>query len=201
MKRRSGFTVSLIVSASIVATFFLIAEPAMAQEDLRSQVNIQVTGLIPKDSNATDSNGDPITSHSNNSAGFLAGYTFHLNRWVALEGDYGFNRNTTTYSGSFGTSGIEANVHQMTGAFLLSLPIKVPRMRPYALAGGGALRFDPTSNLDSTTLGALDMTRHFGVRGEYRGMLVKVPDFAVATLAMGTTTHLAQPSGGIYFRF
>jgi outer membrane immunogenic protein len=216
MKRRSGFTVSLIVSASIVATFVLIAEPAMAQEDLRSQVNIQVTGLIPKDSNATDSNGDPITSHSNNSAGFLAGYTFHLNRWVALEGDYGFNRNTTTYSGSFGTSGIEANVHQMTGAFLLSLPIKVPRMRPYALAGGGALRFDPTSNLDSTTLGALaqtkgaflygagmniDMTRHFGVRGEYRGMLVKVPDFAVATLAMGTTTHLAQPSGGIYFRF
>jgi Outer membrane protein beta-barrel domain len=137
MKRHSGFTVSLIVSASIFATFFLIAEPAMAQEDLRSQVNIQVTGLIPKDSSGTDSNGDAIMNHSNKSAGFLAGYTFHLNRWVAVEGDYGFNRNTETYSGSFGTSGIEANVHQMTGAFLVSLPIKVPRMRPYALAGGG----------------------------------------------------------------
>jgi len=216
MSTRSGFTASLVVLGSIFSTFFGVVEPAMAQEDLRSQVNFQVTALIPKDSSGTDSNGDAIMDHSTKSAGFLAGYTFHLNRWAAVEGDYGFSRNTETYTGSFGTSGIEANVHQMTGALLLSLPIKVPRMRPYALAGAGALRFDPTSNLDSTILGAqaqtkgaflygagvnIDMTRHIGVRGEYRGMLVKVPDFGVATLTLDTTTHLAQPSGGIYFRF
>src|SRR5262249_50036933 len=151
----------------------------MAQEETRSQVNLQLTGLIPKDSSGTDTNGNGITDQATRSVGFLAGYTFKLNRWAAVEGDYGFSRNTETYSGSFGTGGIQANLHQMTGAFVVNFPVNTHRMRPYGLAGAGVLRFDPTSDLDSLALGAqsqtkgafvygggvnVDLTRKIGVR-------------------------------------
>src|SRR5215471_11212618 len=76
MSTRSGFTASLVVLGSIFATFFLVVEPAMAQEGLRSQVNFQVTGLIPKDSSGTDSNGDAIMDHSPNLPVFLPATRF-----------------------------------------------------------------------------------------------------------------------------
>ena len=216
MKTRVNYTTGLIALGSIVISMLLMALPAWAQEEVRSQVNLQVTGLVPKDSSGTDSSGNGITDHASKSGGILAGYTFNLNRWAAVEGDYGFSRHTDTYSGTFGTYGIQANLHEITGAFLLRLPIAVSRARPYALAGAGALRFNPTSNLDSMAVGAqaqtkgvflygggvnIDLKRNIGVRAEYRGMLVKVPDFGDASLTMNTTTHLAQPSIGIYYRF
>jgi len=216
MKRYVDSKISSIALAVVFATLFLIARPAMAQEEMRSQVNLQFTGLIPKDSSGTDFNGNGITDHGSRSGGLLAGYKFSLNRWAAVEGNYGFSRDTQSYSGSFATYGIQADVHEMTGAFVLRLPVSVSRMRPYALAGTGVLRFDPTSNLDSITLGAqaqtkgvflygggvdVDMTRNFGVRAEYRGLLTKTPDFSESALTIGTMTHIAQPSVGIYFRF
>ena len=103
MKRRMDSTMNLITSGIILTSLVLMAVPAMAQEETRSQVNLQLTGLIPKDSSATDTNGSGITDQATRSVGFLAGYTFKLSRWAAVEGDYGFSRNTETYSGSFGT--------------------------------------------------------------------------------------------------
>jgi len=182
----------------------------MAQEEMRSQVNLQFTGLVPK-----DSSGNGITDHVTRSGGLLAGYTFNLNRWAAVEGDYGYSRNTQNYSGLFGSSAVQANVHQVTGAFVLRIPVSIGKVRPYALAGTGALRFDPTSNIGNTPGTAsqskavflyggganFDVTRHVGIRAEYRGLLANVPDFTLTGLTPGTMTHLAQPSVGVFFRF
>ena len=46
-----------------------------------------------------------------------------------------------------------------------------------------------------------DITHNFGVRGEYRGLIYKVPDFSVQSLNPDKFTHLAQPSVGFFFRF
>jgi len=188
----------------------------MAQEEVRSQVNLQLTGLVPGDTSGMDASGNPITDHASRSGGFLLGYTFNLNRWAALEGNYGYSRDTQYYSGSFGTSGVQTNLHEMTGAFLFTLPVHIARVRPYALAGTGALRFVPTSDAMSLVPGTqgqtravflyggganFDLTRNIGIRAEYRGLLSKTPDFGLSTLTMGTKTHFAQPSIGVYFRF
>jgi opacity protein-like surface antigen len=82
------------------------------------------------------------------------------------------------------------------------------------LAGGGALVFDPVNNLQSSgidrqTKGAFvyggglnfDVTRNFGIRTEYRGLVFKAPDFTVNALNLDKVTHLAQPSVGFFVRF
>lgn len=88
--------------------------------------------------------------------------------------------------------------------------------KPYVLAGLGALVFDPTNNAGGFLLGAqsqeraaflygggadYDVAKHLTVRAEYRGFVYERPDFEVATLHSGATTHTAQPSAGIVFRF
>jgi opacity protein-like surface antigen len=84
------------------------------------------------------------------------------------------------------------------------------------LAGTGALIFDPTGNrggfvsgVGSETKAAFvygggvdfDPSSHFALRAEYRGFVYGQPDFGLASLHSGATTHSAQPSAGIVFRF
>jgi len=202
--------------AILLGTVFVVALPVMAQENLRSQANFQFMGLIPKDSTGTDLSGNPITEHATRSGGFLAGYTFNLNRWAAVEGDYGYSRDTQNFSSLFGPSAVQTRLHEMTVAFVVRMPVSVARLHPYALGETGALRFDPTNNSPSMVPGALaqtkpvflygggvnvDLRRNFGVRVDYRGLLSRIPDFKLATLTVGRTTHLAEPSVGVYVRF
>jgi hypothetical protein len=60
-----------------------IAGSGVAQ-NLRSEVSIQGTGNITKNSDDLD-----IPHEATKSGGFLAGYRFHLTPWFALQGDYG----------------------------------------------------------------------------------------------------------------
>jgi hypothetical protein len=45
------------------------------------------------------------------------------------------------------------------------------------------------------------LTKHFSLRGEYRGYVYKDADFGVRALNTDSWTHTAQPSAGIVFRF
>ena len=132
MNRYVHSSSKLIGLVGVLAMTLVLAGTAMAQEEMRSQVNLQFTGLVPK-----DSSGKGITDDVTKSGGLLAGYTFNLNRWAAVEGDYGYSRNTQNYSGLFGSSAVQANVHQVTGAFVLRIPVSIGKVRPYALAGTG----------------------------------------------------------------
>src|SRR6266571_2725437 len=84
----------------------------------------------------------------------------------------------------------------------------------YVLAGAGAMIFDPTDRSIGNGVGRqtkaafvyggglnFDITRNFGVRTEYRGLVYNVPDFTLSSLHLDKTTHLAQPSVGFFFRF
>jgi len=105
-------------------------------------------------------------------------------------------------------------MHELTGSFVAHIPVRVANIRPYALAGAGALIFDPTdryllNGVDRQTKPAFvygggfnfDLTRNFGVRAEYRGLVYKVPDFSLNNLNLDKVTHLAQPSIGFFVRF
>ncbi|PYV58686.1 MAG: hypothetical protein DMG91_03235 [Acidobacteria bacterium] len=189
----------------------LFSMGAMAQEG-RQEVSVQGTGFFTKDSN---NNG--INQRATDSGGFLIGYRYHLNRWLAAETAYGYARNTQQFSVPVGGFGIQSDVHQATGGVILNIPHAAKwRINPYVLAEGGALIFNPTSNgngfgpgVDSQAKGVFvygggadySLSRHFLLRAEYRGLVYKTPDFGLAALHTDATTHTAQPSAGIVFRF
>jgi len=192
----------------VVTGLVLFATAAMAQVEQPSQISLQGTGLFTKDSNAGSA-----TQRATDSGGLLVGYSYQFNKWAGVEGNYGYSRNTQNYFGSFGQSGIRTDFHEVLGSFVFHIPVRVANVRPYALAGGGALIFNPVDNfvngIDRQTRGAFvygggfnfDVTRNFGIRTEYRGLVYKAPDFTQPALNLDKVTHLAQPSAGFYFRF
>jgi opacity protein-like surface antigen len=198
-------------TAIILAGFvILLSLGALAQES-RSEISLQGTGFFTR-----DTSGQGISRTTTDTGGFLVGYRYHINRWIAAEGDYGFDRNTQRYFGSFGQSRVQANVHTVTGDLVVKLPLPVRRVSAYALAGGGGLIFDPTGNSGGSAPGAgsqgrgtflygagadYALTRHFSLRAEYRGFVYKDPDFGLRALNTNSWTHTAQPSAGIVFHF
>jgi opacity protein-like surface antigen len=186
----------------------LCATAAMAQVEQPSQISVQGTALITKDSTT-----DSATHTATRSGGLLVGYSYEFNSWAGVEGNYGYTRNTQNYIGTFGQSSVRADMHELTGSFVVHIPVHVANVRPYALAGGGALIFNPADDfangIDRQARGTFvygggvnfDVTHNFGIRAEYRGLVYKAPDFKLEALNLDKVTHVAQPSVGFYFRF
>ena len=184
---------------------------ALAQES-RSEISLQGTGLFAK-----DTTGQGTTQRATDSGGFLVGYRYHFNRWLAGEGVYGYGRNTQEFFSTAGLSRIQSNVHQATGGFVVNVPAPARfRIHPYVLAEGGALVFDPTNNAFGSTAGAQKQTvgvfsygggadfplvKHVSLRAEYRGLVYHAPDFGLSALNTDKITHAVQPSAGIVFHF
>ena len=198
--------------ATIITSFALLVGVSAVAQESRSEISLQGTGFFTK-----DASGQGVTQRSTNTGGFLVGYRYHFNRWLAAEAVYGYDRNTQQLFAPAGFSRIQANVHQATGGFVFRVPAPARfRISPYVLAEGGALVFDPTGNTFGTVPGAQRQTtgvfaygggadfpilRHVSLRAEYRGLVYSTPDFGLTTLNTNTVTHTAQPSAGIVFRF
>lgn len=191
---------------TVVGLVLTVSTTAFAQE-IRSEVSVQGTGLFTK-----DSNNDGIQNHSTESGGVLIGYRYSISRSLAAEANYGWSRNTQDLFG--GAAHVQTNLHEVTGSAVVKLPM-VGRLKPFVRAGGGALVFDPTDksgNLTDATRQArgaflygagadYSLTRHLGLRAEYRGFVYKVSDFNLRSLNSDAWTHMAQPSAGIVYRF
>jgi opacity protein-like surface antigen len=183
----------------------------MAQEGRWQEMSVQGTGFFTK-----DSSGNGINQHATDTGGFLLSYRYHFNTWLAADASYSHARNAQQNFTSSGPFSVQANVHQATGALVVTVPRRVFRLHPYFLAGAGALVFDPTGNRGGFVSGAqsqsraafvygggadYDLSIHFALRAEYRGFVYGRPDFDLASLHSGATTHTAEPSAGIVFRF
>jgi len=202
-----------ILSLAALIVLAAPAVPTFAQVEGPSQITIQGTGLVTKDSN------NQIPSNSvKSTGGLLVGYSYQFNKWVGVEGNYGYSRNNQNFATVTGTSSLQTDFHEVTGALKVFFPVHVRGLNPYALAGGGGLVFRPTQQTQARYAGAqlqtrgafvygggvdINITHNFGVRAEYRGLVYEVPDFTIGALTTSTNkwTHLAQPSAGFYFRF
>ena len=200
-----------LVVIVIGVAVLLLSVGATAQEG-RSEIGLQGTGLFTKDATGRDT-----TQQATENGGFLVGYRYHFNRWLAAEGVYGYGRNTQQYSAPGGLSRIQTDIHQATGGLVITLPSPARfRMSPYLLAEGGALIFNPTGNPFGSVAGAqrqsagvfvygggadFPVLKHVSLRAEYRGLIYDAPDFGISALNTNKLTHAAQPSAGIVFRF
>jgi hypothetical protein len=104
-----------------------------------SRAEIFVTGFGFFGAHAT---GNGITQQQTESAGGSAGYRFQLNAASALEGRYGFSRDSQKYTVGSGTSSIPAYVSEVSGSYVYSLA-RSRHFKPFLEGGGGLLIFSP----------------------------------------------------------
>jgi opacity protein-like surface antigen len=198
------------LAVAAVVAVLLSASGAMAQEGPSQEIAVQGTGFFTKDSTR---NG--FFQHATDTGGLLVSYRHHFNRWIAADASYGYIRNTQQNFSSSSVFNAQSNVHQATAALVVTVPGEVLRLKPYLLAGSGAVIFDPTNNRGGFVAGTdyqakpvfvyggadFDLTKHFLLRAEYRGFAYTRPDFGLQSLNSGAIAHTAQPSAGIVYRF
>jgi opacity protein-like surface antigen len=149
--------------------------------------------------------------------GLLASYRYLLTPRSGLELNYGYQQNTQYYQ-VFGKKqgGIHTLQQEISGAYVFNLNFR--NFNPFIEAGPGVIIFDPlldagTSDLDAkrnSNIGALfgagvayELSPSFDIRVEYRGFLVKTPNFSLPGNVFNTNRYevLSTPALGIAYHF
>lgn len=192
----------------LVAVFILATGMAFAQSSGDFSANL--TGVF---GNSTTGNG--LTQTPTNSAGLLLSGRFNIGHFSAVEANYGYTQNSQKYLDQFGNfAEVQTGVHEVTGAYVLRS--SHGPVRPFVLAGGGLLVFDPT-NANNLLLftgnrqtrpaflygGGADfrINRMAAVRAQLRGLVYKAPTFGQSSLDTGSAERTVEPSIGLVFRF
>jgi outer membrane immunogenic protein len=190
----------MLFAASVMA-----ALPAYSQEGLKSEITAQGMGSFVKET--TDSGVKQTTTKA---GGFLVGYRYYFTKHLGAEINYGYTLNTQKYAFTTGVTGVKSYSHETTGALVYRVPFK--RFSIFGLAGAGAIVFNPKDmhGVDYQARAAFvygggadyNLTHRLFLRAEYRGLIYKSPTYDIAALAgSDRTTHRAEPSMGLGFRF
>lgn len=159
------------------------------------------------------SSGNGITDNPTDSLGGLATFRQSLHPWLGYEVNYSYTRFTERYSTI--PFGVQNNVHEVSGAYLLQAPtLPFLGIQPFAAIGAGALIFLPTTVggqkysqqyrvplLYEFGVNYPVLTSHLGIRLQYRGLSYKSPDFNATLLTTGARRMTSEPSVGAYLRF
>src|SRR5947208_2356230 len=99
--------------------------------------------------------GNSIDQQETQSGGASVGYRFHLNAASALEGRYGFSRDSQKYRIGSAVSSVRAYLSESSASYVYSLP-KSRYLQPFLEGGGGLVLFVPgTAGGGSTASGAV----------------------------------------------
>lgn len=105
---------------------------------------------------ANHANGNAITEQETNAGGASLGYRFHLNSSSALEGRYGFSRNSQKYTIGGAVSSIPSYFSEISGSYVYTFASS-QRIRPFLEGGGGLVLFIPgnySTPTNSTNVGS-----------------------------------------------
>lgn len=195
----------------LLSALMLSAVASQAQES-RQDFSISATAPF-----APEVTGNSVQKNSSMTLGLLASYRYMLTPKSALEGNYGYAQNTQYYQ-VFGKAygGIHILQQEASVAYVFNLNFK--NYNPFLEGGAGAIIFSPlkdngTTNLDAkqvTGLGGLfgggvayELSPSFDIRAEYRGFVVKTPDFGVPGNIFKTNRYelISTPAIGIAYHF
>jgi opacity protein-like surface antigen len=194
---------------------FLLAVSVAAGRAQESRQDISLSGMaLVKPFIASSSD---VQIHSNTPYGALLSYRFMLTPSNALEANYGI-----TYENSFHylvshpyNYYVLARTQEISGAFVHSFNFK--KFNPFLEAGGGTFIFLPIQNSGTTTkdtmqqmqMGAIygaglayEVSPSFDIRGEFRGIITKVPTFGVSEFSTNRWYKtIAVPTVGLAYHF
>jgi opacity protein-like surface antigen len=201
-----SFRRSLLFLIFLTASSAWYSATAQTLRNLDGSVNIfgQFSGT---------SNGNGVKDSPTDSLGVIASVRQSLHPWLGYEINYGYTRFGERYSTL--AFGVQNNVHEVSGAYLLQGPtIPLLGLQPYGAVGLGALVFLPTTVggqhysqqyrlavLYEVGVNYPILTSHLGLRLQYRGLSYKTPDFNASIITTNARRQTSEPSVGAYFRF
>jgi hypothetical protein len=159
------------------------------------------------------SNGNGVQDSPTDSLGVLATFRQSFHPWLGYEVNYSYTRFTEKYSTI--PFGVQNNVNEVSGAYLLQAPtLPFLGLQPFGAVGVGGLIFLPTTVggqkynqqwrapfLYEVGFNYPILTSHLGLRFQYRGLVYKTPDFNAPLITTNATRQTSEPSVGAYLRF
>ena len=193
----------------LLGALMLLASAGLAQES-RQDVSVSAIGVF-----TPTVNGNAVKLSTTSTIGFLGSYRYMLTPRSALELNYSFAQYSTRYSTSFLPNvRVHTRQQEITGAYVYNFNFR--NFNPFLEAGVGGLIFTPihdfgTTNLDTkqnTNIGALfgggvayELSPSWDIRAEYRGFVVKAPDFGITNFKTNRWEVISLPAIGVAYHF
>jgi opacity protein-like surface antigen len=194
----------------LLGALMLLASAGYAQES-RQDASVSVIGVF-----TPEVNGNAVKLTTTATVGFLGSYRYMLTPRSALELNYSFAQYTSRYSTSFLPNvRIHTRQQEITGAYVYNFR-NYKNFNPFLEAGVGGLIFTPirdygTTNFDTkqnTNIGALfgggvayELSPSWDIRVEYRGFVVKAPDFGLTNFKTNRWEVISLPALGVAYHF
>jgi len=194
----------------VIGALLLGSTVGYAQE---SRQDISVSGFAPLSPEVRGNGVNPMQTTI--TTGFLGSYRYMVTPRSALELNYGFAQNSIKYFTSAIKNGeVHSRQQEISGAYVYTLNFK--RYNPFAEVGVGAIVFSPildngTHQLDAkrnTNIGGLfgggvayELSPSFDIRAEYRGFLLKAPDFGKPEFKSNRYYLISMPTIGVAYHF
>lgn len=208
-REREGIAASMKKMMLLGALLAGIATVGHAQES-RQDVSASAYGLF-----APEVHGLGVKLDTNSWFGFLGSYRYDLTPRSQLELNYSFTQNSEDYTPP-GRSQVSVHSRQqeISGAYVYTRSYH--NYNPFLEAGIGGMIFTPildyqTSQLDvkqNTNIGALfgggvayEISPSFDIRLQYRGFLLKSPDFGHTDYKTNRYEVISSPAIGIAYHF
>ena len=194
----------------LLGALMLLASAGYAQES-RQDASVSAIGVF-----TPEVNGNAVKLTTTTTVGFLGSYRYMLTPRSALELNYSFAQYTSRYSTSFLPNvRIHTRQQEITGAYVYNFR-NYKNFNPFLEAGVGGLIFTPirdygTTNFDTkqnTNVGALfgggvayELSPSWDIRAEYRGFVVKAPDFGLTNFKTNRWEVISLPALGVAYHF
>jgi hypothetical protein len=196
------------VAAMLLAAFAAFSPSAHAQNILRnSEVSVSAFAQF-----TPDVNGDGVSVKSTHSAGGQGAFRHSYHWWLGYEASYSYTRFADYYSTL--PFSVQHNMHEFAGSYLVTAPVGVLGLKPFASAGISAVVFSPSLNGGqnvswqakpganfSVGVNYPLLTSHLGLRVQYRGVFYGTPDYGEAPLKTGSNRLTSEPMAGLYLHF
>ena len=185
-----------------------MAVASQAQES-RQDVSFSVGGIFPP-----FITGNDVQQTGTYGLSGLVSYRYMLTPRSGLELNYQYTQNAQKYYTSFNNISVHDRMQEISGAYVLNQTFK--NWNPFLEAGPAAFLFSPlddatTKTLDAkgqTILGAMygggvayELSPSFDIRAEYRGLLMKTPNFGLGPQKTGRFYNVYNPVIGIAYHF
>jgi len=162
----------------------LVGQTTFARNPTDFTVSPDSTGISQQSQSQSPSAGALVTFH--HAVKPYLGYNVNFSHTRFTQTDFEAAEYVPPAGGSFTTGALDTHMYELTLAYAFYGP-RSKRFRSFGQIGGGELFFEPINaslahqqrraSMVFGVGGEYDVSPHFSLRAEYRGLLYKMPDF------------------------